>query len=116
MSETAKMLFAGIVGGLVSSLLLFGIFVLKKPCSFAVGKVDMQGILKAEARSLSALKLPFRQEQEAMKQVMGRLHRVLSEWPEKRVLLDSSAVISLHVPEYTEQVRQKLRQEEGTEK
>lgn len=116
MSDSLKMVFAGLVGGLVVSLLLCSVLALKKPYALSVGKVDMQGILRAEARLLSDRKLSLPEEQEAMKQVMGRLRKILSSWPEKRLLLDSSAVISLHVDDYTTEIRQQLKQEEGSRK
>lgn len=108
MSDQLKLLFAALMGGLVACVVLSGLYLWKAPKPLRVAKVDIQSLLKQEARHLSEQKLSAHQEETALAQVMMRLRSVFAKQDPHTILLDHTTVLSPQVPDMTAKIRQQL--------
>ena len=109
-TERKHLIFAGLISGMIASLLPICMGALRKPPALAVGKVNMREILREEAGRLSRSGLSPEQEDKAMKQTLTRLGKVLQTLPQRLILIDAQAVLSPHVPDYTPTLKKKLQE------
>ena len=110
MGEMQKLLFAGLIGGLIAACFCLGVGMLTHSSRPSFATVDLQGILKGEARRVSSLGLSEKQEQDALEQSLMQLRQILKELSLGGIILDSSSVVSKNLPDHTALVRQKLEQ------
>jgi hypothetical protein len=106
--EMKKLLFAGLVGGLIAICFCWAGFLLTSPSRLSLATVDLQGLLKGEAHRVSRLGLSGQKEQEALEESMEKLRHILRELSSSGIILEASAVVSGNLPDHTALVRQKL--------